>query len=194
MVSQYADFYFEYDDDRRVTRESVNGGSQTYQFSYGQSGYADAYNAWKYKTVETLPDGNQNIVYSNYARQTMLLGCPSRAHDEWCEFWKYNDAAQVGLHANPSAVSGYDEQSADLLHEVSGGYQYLKDSDGLIHTFEYATASGYLAAEKIQQGETGTPIKLREYEYLAVPLFPTSSSSSSSSWGGRSRANRPPAS
>ena len=172
MVSQYADFYFEYDDQRRVTRESVNGGSQTYQFSYSQSSHADAYNAWKYKTVETLPDGNQNIVYSNYAGQTMLLVFKSGS-DQWCEFWKYNDDGQVVLHANPSAVSGYDEQYADLLHEVSGNYQYLRDSDGLIHTFEYHAASGYLTAEKIQHGETGTPIKLREYEYLTVPLFPS---------------------
>ncbi len=37
MVAQYADFYFEYDAQRRVTRETVNGGSQTYQFSYSES-------------------------------------------------------------------------------------------------------------------------------------------------------------
>jgi YD repeat-containing protein len=192
MVSQYADYYFEYDAQRRVTRESVQGGRQTYGFSYSESSHADAYNAWKYKTVETLPDGNQNIVYSNYAGQTMLLVFKSGS-DQWCEFWKYNDAAQVILHANPSAVSGYDEQYADLLHEVSGNYEYLRDSDGLIHTFEYHAASGYLTAEKIQQGETGTPIKLREYEYLSVPLFPTSSSSSSSSSSGGAEPSEPSA-
>jgi RHS repeat-associated protein len=183
MVSQYADYYFEYDAQRRVTRESLNGGSQTYWFSYRESSHADGYNAWKYKTVETLPDGNQNIVYSNYAGQTMLLVFKSGS-DQWCEFWKYNDAAQVILHANPSAISGYDEQYPDLLHEVSGNYEYLRDSDGLIHTFEYHAASGYLTAENIQQGELGTPIKLREYEYLATTLsgeVPSSSSSSASS-------------
>ena len=92
-------------------------------------------------TDQTLPDGNQNIVYSNFAGQTMLLAFKSGS-DEWCEFWKYNAQGQVVLHANPSAVSGYEEQYADLLHEVSGNYQYLRDSDGLLHTFEYHAPAG----------------------------------------------------
>jgi len=182
-VAEYADKYFEYDAGRRVTKETVNGGSQTYLFSYEESENADGYNSWKCKTTETLPSGAQNIVYSNYAGQTMLRVLKSGS-DEWCEFWKYNDSAQVILHANPSAISGYDDTKADLLNETGGSYQYLKNSDGLIHTYEYHMCSGYLSGEKIQNGESGTPIKLREYEYVSRPIDGSSGSSSSSSSSG----------
>jgi RHS repeat-associated protein len=181
-LAQYADQYFEYDADRRVTKEMVNGGSQTYLLAYEESENADGYNSWRFKTTETLPSGAQNIVYGNYAGQTMLRVLKSGS-DQWCEFWKYSDSAQVVLHANPSAVSGYDETKADLLNETGGSYQYLEDSVGLIQTSEYDTASGYVSAEKIQQGQTGTAIKVREYEYTSCPAGGSSSSSSSSSGG-----------
>ena len=184
-VADYADNYFEYDTNGRVTKEMVNGGSQTYALGYQESENADGYNSWKYKTTETLPSGAQNIVYSNYAGQTMLRVLKSGT-DEWCEFWKYNESGQVILHANPSAISGYDETKADLLNESGGSYQYLKDNDGLIQTHEYDAASGYVSADKIQKGESGTAIKLREYEYTSRPVDGSSSSSSSSSSGGPS--------
>ncbi|MEO8497331.1 MAG: hypothetical protein ABI614_19850, partial [Planctomycetota bacterium] len=108
QVSQYADLYFEYDEDRRVTKEIVQGGSRTFTFAYSESGNADGSNSWKTKTVETLPGGTQNVVYSNYAGQTMLHVFKD-GDDEWLEFWKYDDDARAILHANPSAISGYDD-------------------------------------------------------------------------------------
>lgn len=183
IVAQYADYYFEYDQQRRVTKESIHGGSKTYEFSYSQSAFADGYNNWKYKTVETLPSGAQNIVFSNYTGQTMLKVFKS-GNDQWCEFFKFDASGQPILHAMPSAVSGYDEQYADLLHEVSGNYEFLRDSTGLIRTYTYHSPSGYQASESIQQGELGTPIKLREYEYVSCCPSGSSSSSSSSSSSG----------
>ena len=52
--------------------ERVEGGARTSQFSSTQSANPDGYNSWKYRTTETLPDGAQNVVYSNHAGQTML--------------------------------------------------------------------------------------------------------------------------
>ena len=163
-----------------MTKEIVQGGSRTFTFSYSESANTDGYNSWKTKTVETLPGGAQNIVYANYAGQTMLRVFQD-GDDEWLEFWKYDDDARAVLHANPSAISGYDEQYADLLHEVDGNYEFLRDEEGLIELFEYDAASGYLTAEKIKEGEDGDEIKLREYEYVTCPLCSGSSSSSSSS-------------
>src|SRR5205085_1076969 len=117
--------------------------------------------SWTYRATETQPDGSQNVVYSNYAGQTMLQVFQSGTQ-QWCEFYQYNSAGQVILHASPSAVSGYSEQYADLLHQVSGNYQYLNDSTGLVRTYQYDPVSGNLSAELIQQGELGTPILLRQ--------------------------------
>src|SRR2546428_2937542 len=72
QIAGYADHYFEYDSSKRVTKEVVNGGLYSYQYSYSTSGFADGFNNWKTKTTETLPDGNQNIVYTNYVGQVML--------------------------------------------------------------------------------------------------------------------------
>jgi hypothetical protein len=127
-VAQYADHYFEYEGDRRVSLEQVDGGSRTHQFSYVQSGNAAGYNSWKTKTTETLPDSSQNIVYSNDAGQPMLKVFQS-GEEQWCQFFLYDNDGKVVLQANPSAVSGFDEQYADLLHQVDGNYYPGKKDD-----------------------------------------------------------------
>ncbi len=180
QVAQYADFYYEFDSQRRVTKEIIQGGSRTFSFSYDESSFNDAYNAWKTKTTETLPDGSQNIVYCNYASLPMLKILKSGA-DEWYEFFKYDDSANVILYASSSAISGYDDQYADLLNEVNGNYQYLRDNSGLIRTYTYHAPTLWLASSSIQEGELGTSIKLLEREYVACNSGESSSSSSSSS-------------
>ena len=121
-IAQYADFYFEYDSERRVTKEVISGGQQTFTLSYSESANADGYNSWKTRTVETLPDGSQRIVYSNFVGQPMLK-IHKLGDGESYEFFKYNDQAQLILRAEPSAVTGYNDQYADLLHQSSGEYE-----------------------------------------------------------------------
>ena len=138
IVALYADYYFEWNGSRQVTREVVKSGSQTFLMAYAASGFTDDYNHWKTKTTETLPDDNTNIVYSNYAGQTMLKVLKSGS-DKWCEFTKYDANGRAVLFANPSAVSGYDEAFADLLDFDSGAgkYLYLRDHAGLLRAVTY---------------------------------------------------------
>lgn len=178
LLLAYADYYYEYDSEYRVTLETVQSGSQTYTFDRTTSDFPDGFNSWKTRTVETLPDGNQNIVYANYVGQPMLKIFKA-GDDEWLEFWKFDSNTRVILHANPSAISGYDDTKADLLNEVDGNYQYLRDYDGLIDLFEYHAPSGAVAAEMIRHGEKGDCFKLREYEYVSCCSSTSSSSSSS---------------
>lgn len=74
IVALYADHYYEYDGERRVTKEMVHGASQTFLYSYAFSDFTTGIdvNTWVTKTVETLPDGTQNIVFSNASGQTLL--------------------------------------------------------------------------------------------------------------------------
>jgi hypothetical protein len=104
QVAQYVDFYFEYDGNARVTKEVVEGGARTFTFSVTQSGNANGYNSWKWKTTETRPDGSQRIVYSNYAAQTMLEVLQSGSQ-QWLTFYQYGQFPQQGLLANPNAVA-----------------------------------------------------------------------------------------
>ena len=165
QVAQYADHYFEYDTDRRVSKEAIDGGSSVYTFSYSSSAHADAYNNWKRKTVETRPDGSQHIVYTNYIGQVLVKEL-SDGTSSWTEYRKYDADGRLVERAEPSAVLGYDELQADLA--VS-----LKTSDGLIHVTDYYTttgsgaAAGYVRFDKIKRGSSGTEIKLRGYEYTS---------------------------
>lgn len=192
QVAPYADNYFEYDSSHRVTKEIVQGsgcsctsggGLGTYTFSYETSSNSDGYNSWKYKTTETLPDGNQNIVYANYTGEVMLADFHDVADDvtpqDWLTFTQYDSQGRAILSANPSAVSGYDDSYADLLHMVSGNYQYLNDDSGLITTASFYSSTtatdstaggvaGYQESSSIQRGELGTSVLQNTAEYFLV--------------------------
>ncbi|MEO8495591.1 MAG: RHS repeat-associated core domain-containing protein, partial [Planctomycetota bacterium] len=177
QVALYADHYFEYDVNRRVVNESVDAASRTYTFSYTTSTHADGYNNWKRKTVETQPDGSQNIVYTNYLGQILIRDFAAGTN-RWIEYHKYDAAAHEILRANPSAVSDYDDTFANL--NVS-----LNASAGFIRVTDYYSASGggaakgYVQFAKIKQGDLGSEIKLRAYEYTSrsaggTTIFPVS--------------------
>jgi RHS repeat-associated protein len=191
LLAQYADYYFEYDPtSHRVTLETVKGGSQTFRFSYSQSNFADGYNTWKTKTTETLPDGSEHVIYSDYAGLTMLTAVRSGA-DEWLTYYQY-DQARVVFQANPSALTGYDETSPDLLDFDAGGLSpYLRDNDGLIRRLTYHAPSGYAASETVQQGQLGLPILLwsKEYTPCGTECGGSSSSSAASSSSGSSTSS-----
>ncbi len=184
-VAQYADYYFEYDTSRRVTRESVHGASQTFDFAYETSTNADGYNSWQTKTTETRTDGSQIIVFTNYAGQTMLTVLKDGT-DEWIQFYQYDVNAKLLMHATAAAITGYDESSADLLdyNSSTGKYAYLRDSAGLIHTNAWHAASGYTTLESVQEGQLGTVVKVRAWEYVQGGGASGGGSSSSSSSGG----------
>src|SRR5207248_4288589 len=139
----YADNYFEYDTTGRVTKEVVqgegcstcSGGLGTYTYSYSGSAFTQGFNNWVYKTVETLPDGNQNLVYCNWSGEVMLkVYHDATTGQDWDTYYRYDGGGRVVLTAYPSAVTGYDETSPDLLVSVGGHYQYLSDTSGLIVT------------------------------------------------------------
>ena len=123
-VSLFADFYYEFDSNDRVSLERVYSGSKTITFSYtrnprysgGGSSSSSASatpgnNVWIYRTVETRPDYSQKVTYANFAGQTMLsvLKTSATSADQWCTFFLYDDAARQIWMAQPSAVTGYDD-------------------------------------------------------------------------------------
>ena len=118
LVAPFAQQIFQYDSQRRVTLHAVqgaggaaSGGIGTYTYAYSESsavaantidelgvGTATDPNAWQYKTVETLPDGNQNLYYANGWGEVMLsvfkdISDPGNAAldgDQWITFTKYD--------------------------------------------------------------------------------------------------------
>ena len=194
-LAPYADNFFQYDSQKRVIKEvaqgtscscAADGGQGTFTYSYSISPFGVDYNTWKYKTIETLPDNSpsfvsRNIVYTNGYGEIMLKvyesGAPGHTQ-QWDTFYKYDDAGRVILQANPSAVTGYDEARPDLLNNVSGHYQFLRDNQGEIQLTDYyptTTATeatpggvaGYFQDSKLQQGQLGTPVLQSSKQYVA---------------------------
>jgi hypothetical protein len=75
-VAPFADDCFEYDGTHRVVTHVVQGdgsstasepvtGLGTYPYSYAASSNFATYNSWTKKTVETLPDGHQDLWFTN---------------------------------------------------------------------------------------------------------------------------------
>jgi hypothetical protein len=187
-LATYADNYFQYDSDHRVSLEDVqgqgcsacSGGLGEYTFCYTPSSNSLGFNSWAMKTVEGLPDGNENIVYTNGYGEIMLFAYhDTTINEKWNEFYQYDASGRVTMDASPSAVTGYDPSYADLLHQVSGNYAYLSDSTGQITNYDYytsttatATAAGGIAGnwkgDSIQQGETGTAIRQLDIAYYQI--------------------------
>ncbi len=178
IVGAYADNYFEYDSSHRATKEIAQGAGCSCSGSSGQGIYQYSYtanprspsndmNKWSQETTETLPDGNVNYVYTNYAGEVMLqvhrvYVDPSnpgtstyRDFPVFCRFdtqgrllWKAETSAFHSGTANMSAVvpSAYwDDTNDDLLgFGISGSSSYLWDSLGLVHVYTYGSSTGTL--------------------------------------------------
>jgi RHS repeat-associated protein len=198
QVAPYADNYFEYDPSTgEVTTEKVqgagcsacSGGVGTYRYTYTASGNSPGYNSWSMKTVEALPDGNQNIVYTNAYGEVMLSIYHGTASNlNWPTFYQYDNQGRLLLQADPSAVlppaqgDSYDNHP-DLLHYQGppNGYQYLAPAAGKIMRWDYYTATtagdpaqggqaggvaGYLQDTQLQRGQTGTPVPQEAWQYF----------------------------
>ncbi len=187
QVESYASDYFEYDSVRRVSKHTQSGtgcsacagGLGVVTYSISTSAFADGYNSWRTKTVETRADGNTQTVYTNFIGQPILeVYKDTTTNLEWATYHQFDTSGREVLTAMPSAVSGYDETKSDLLNNQSGNYQYLRDSQGLIATAAYATSTtatsstagnvnGYLNTTSLKRGESGTAVLQSTIQYYS---------------------------
>lgn len=198
-VAPYADAFYQYDSQQRVTQAVLQGagcscvaegGKGTYTYSYETSSNSAGFNSWRTKTTVVMPDESIDTYYMNPYGELILKvhEDPDTAQEvEW--FTKYDGQGRIVLQANPSAITGFDEGAADLLNSQAGNYEFLSDDAGLIATFSYATtttatessagaAAGYLESTSIQRGELGTPVLRSSTTYFVhtgggSTIFPT---------------------
>ena len=150
QVAPFADSYFQYDNQNRVCEEVVQGagsssssnplgpGLGAFTYSYTTSTNSAGFNSWQTKTTETLPDGNQNIIYTNAYGEVMLKVLESGGQS-WESFTEYDqnslyDGGRIILQANPSALTGCDDTQANLMNN-------LANSQGLITLTAYGQST-----------------------------------------------------
>lgn len=190
-IAPYADKYLAYDTSGRVTTSvdaasgcsACSGGLGSFSYSYYSNSSATLTdpNFWTNRTTETLPDGNENIVYTNSLGQTILsVYKDTTTNQKWATYTRYDTAGHVVLVAQPSALTGYSESYSDLVYYGGGGSSYLSTGSGLISTSVYATATtattssagdveGWLKETFIQQGTGGSTIKQSSQTYIQSP-------------------------
>ena len=168
-MAQYADQYYEYNADRRVTKSVVQAGLLTYLFSYTTSGNTEDPNHWDLLITETRPDGSQLAHYVNFLGQTLLTDL-SNGTDHWVEYYQYDSNYQETLHAMPSAVVSYDATNPNLG-------VVLQTNAGLIRQTTYYTtttatettpgsAAGYEESQQLLNGiDTLTPVPISQTSY-----------------------------
>jgi hypothetical protein len=184
LVAVYADDCFRYDSQGRVKEQDVqgagassSGGIGTFTYAYSPSSNPAGTNSWQVKTTVTLPDTlNQQIVYTNSDGEPMLnVFHDAATNNNWENFTKYDTAGRIVLTANPSALSGYSDSYADLLHSQGFNYQYMRPASGLVNVFDYYTSTnatpdvaggvaGYERDVQVQQGQL-FPIMLNAAAY-----------------------------
>ncbi|MCL2648262.1 MAG: fibronectin type III domain-containing protein, partial [Phycisphaerales bacterium] len=188
VVAQYADNYYEYDNQGRVTKLVAQGngcsgcqggfGTTTYSYAANKTVSTNVYNATTYNTWayrQTEADNSQNlriITYSNFMGQVMLQITQDLASgQQWMEYYRYDASGRQIMHADPSAVLGYDEALPDLVGAGYGGvasnYQYLADHDGLIEWTDY-NSLGYQVDTAVMQGDGGTSGTVKHYQTLTT--------------------------
>lgn len=163
-VAGFADYHFEYDGQRRVTLERVNGNLE-FGFAYHTSSFPDGYNQWKTRTTVTRPDGSEEVVYSNHMLQVILKVLKHGAR-EWYKYTKYDDDGRTVLRASSEAVHGYSENSPGLVT--------LKANEGLIEVSHYyattsaatGAATGFLHYRAVKEGSNGSEIRQEEFKYV----------------------------
>jgi RHS repeat-associated protein len=181
-IAPYSDYLFQYDGQRRVTQEIVSGqgcgcggagGKGTFTFSYGVAahGAPDGPNVWRFKCTETRPDGNQRVVYTNFAGQSILdLWKDAVTGNQWRKYWTFNNDYSLASKTFPSGITGHDESLPGLVSSA-----HLPDGSGRSHLFEYYSTTNlpagqvakYPSARKVRQGELGSPILLESWTYTS---------------------------
>jgi len=204
-IAQFATKYLTYDSSQRVASVQVQGagcscagssgsGLYTYQRHTNPNGtYSDDYNHWKTVTIETLPDGNQNIVYCNYQGQVILKSRRQVSGPvDYPTFNHFTSNGQCDATYEPSVFSAASTASTGVVQSKCwddtkddlglGDATYLQNDRGLVHVYTYGSSlsapaddptneggqvPGYLQSEGVRQGRSGTLIYTRQLTYFA---------------------------
>lgn len=173
-LGPYARYAFEYNDEGRVTKESVRGGTAEHLFTWltrsTDPGFAAA-NEWYRQCTETLPDGSKRIVYTSRAGRTLVDITEEAGANpgRWIRFHQYDTKSRRILSATPAAVASVSEPGG------AGGTLSvtLKTDAGKINLINRYPATdiqageveGYIQSKGVKVGSQGTEEIQRKFTY-----------------------------
>ena len=161
QLAGFADFRFYYDTAKRVVREDVAAGTYSHTFAYHDSNVVNS--IWSIRTTETLPDGAQNIVYTNGWNQAVFR-IYRKGADEWYAAYAVDFDGNYVAEYSSAAIQSYDETTARLF--------VPRDNEGLVRRWSYyydpvgnTAPNNALEAERICKGGSTLGWKTKGYEY-----------------------------
>jgi hypothetical protein len=166
QVAVYADYQFEFDPARRVTKAVVagagcsacTGGQGTYSYQYSINLVNGGGSNWTYKTTETRDDGTIEVVYADGYGRAMGRKIVTNGQT-WNWYWSYSGSGQVLFEAGPDAVLALDETKADLI-----GTTGLSATAGQITVYSYTGQQ--FTGTSIKKGSSGTAIAQSAQAYV----------------------------
>ncbi|HEX7900564.1 MAG TPA: RHS repeat-associated core domain-containing protein [Planctomycetota bacterium] len=179
-VQTYANLKLTFDTNLRVTSEVVQGVGTVTLSSATDSAHANGVNNWTRKVVETLPNGDQNIVYTNSRAQVVMKVFKSGTL-EWRTWYERDSKGRVTMEASPAAVADATVVSLATMEAqpnlVGGTYTYLNNT-GLIQVTEYGSSTtatsgtpgdvlGFVKTRNIKNGKSGSLVKQEQTQYFA---------------------------
>jgi RHS repeat-associated protein len=194
-VAPFATDFYAYDTQNRVIRHDAQGagcssctggiGTFTYVYATNPRPLVGSNLDWRTKFTETRPDGTGRIVYSNARTQPMLEVIRTTENGitkQQGSYTRYDLRGQAIWQVSPEAITlpanlADIEQYADLLNEVSGNFQYITDSSGLIEVTSYGTTTTatssapgsvnrFVSSTAVMRGDRGTSVLQEAFTYF----------------------------
>lgn len=139
-LAAFADRYFEFDDLHRVSRADIRGlgtdgiGKYTYAYEWAEHDAPPGYNHWLTKTTETLPDGNQNIVYTNANGQVMAFVFQEQLTGRrWIQHYVYDGQGRLIQSSAPSAAFNLNDDDPTLM--ITNGARLGIETEFQVNTY-----------------------------------------------------------
>ncbi|MEW6747137.1 MAG: hypothetical protein AB1486_30750 [Planctomycetota bacterium] len=164
-LEPYAEAYFEYQSDHRLSKVWLNGACAcsgapdgTYELSYASNGSDDTgydEDEWRTRTLVKRPDGSYltqyfDEVYQPLSRVITDQNPSNQSPKVWATFVDRNSKGVVVEERTPANITAYDHSQASFT---------ASSTAGLIWTYVLVGSSnmeeGYVADRKYQQGTGG---------------------------------------
>ena len=162
----------------KVKTQSLNGGTYIYSYDYLEDTGATALNTWRYKTIETLPDGNLNTVYTNTAGEVLLKvftdlndpGNTALSGQQWGTAYRFDSQGRLILSAGAASVTPNSSVELILSDPSSWTPNWYLNSTGLENLTDYYPSgpqTGYQDNTYVRQGYSGGGIVQSTATYSA---------------------------
>lgn len=166
LLATFATSFRQYDPERRITLWQARGGTLT--TTYDRLNSDGTGQNWSRRSIKTTADGSVQTVYYNEVNQPILkiltgTGVSTLEYSEYDE--NYHPVLRCGADAIASVTQ--PATSSDNLSVT------LNTDQGLIKCWAYYpmsgggadAAPGYVQWEGVQQGTSGTVIKINQFTY-----------------------------